>query len=87
MTPLDFKIPNSNTSSKSHKKSQHLGPILMIFYPPTSNNINPQLYITKLLITKSNGSFANKCYNEPLNRDGEHLRKLVGSSGKKKRSL
>jgi hypothetical protein len=59
----------------------------MIFDPPNSNNINPQLYITKLLITKSNKSFANKCYNEPLRADGEHSRKLVSSSGKKKRSL
>jgi hypothetical protein len=59
----------------------------MIFDPPSSNNINPQLYITKLLITKSRRSFVSKCYNEPLKRNGEHSRKLVNSSGKKKRSL
>ncbi len=79
---LEFQVPT--TSSKSHKKSQNLGPIFMIFDPPNSNNINPQLYITKLLITKSSRSFANKCYNEPLRRDGEHRKKFVSSSAKRR---
>jgi len=59
--------------------------IFMIFDPPSSNDINPQLYITKLLITKSNSSFVGECYNEPLRRVGEHSRKLVSSSGDKRR--
>jgi hypothetical protein len=59
----------------------------MIFDPPSSNDINPQLYITKLLITKSSKSLVGKYYNEPLKRAGEHLRKLVSSSSKEKRSL
>jgi hypothetical protein len=56
----------------------------MIFDPPSSNDINPQLYITKLLITKSSRSFVGECYNEPLKRAGEHLGKLVSSSDEKR---
>jgi hypothetical protein len=59
----------------------------MIFNPPSSNDINPRLDITKLLITKSSRSFVGKCYNEPLRRDGENSRKLVSSSSEKRRSL
>jgi len=57
----------------------------MIFNPPSSNDINPWLYITKLLITKLNKSFVGECYNEPLRRPGEHSKKLVNSSSEEKR--
>jgi hypothetical protein len=59
----------------------------MIFDPPSFNNINPPLYITKLLITKSSKSFVRECFNEPLRRAHEHSRKLVSSSNEEKRSL
>jgi hypothetical protein len=45
------------------------------------------LYITKLLITKSNRSFVGECYNEPLRRADKHSRKLASSSDEEKRSL
>jgi hypothetical protein len=59
----------------------------MIFDPPCSNDTNPWLYTTKLLITKPSKSFAGECYNEPLWRVGKHSRNLVSSSGEEKRSL
>jgi hypothetical protein len=59
----------------------------MIFNPPSSNDINPWLYITKLLITKLSKSFVGECYNEPLQKHVEHSKKLVNSSGEEKRLL
>jgi hypothetical protein len=59
----------------------------MIFGPPSSDETNPWLYITKLPITKSSRSYVDKCYNEPLRRDGEHSRNLVSSSDVKRRQL
>jgi hypothetical protein len=61
-----------------------MGLVFMIFGPPSSNETNPCLDITKLLITKSSKSFVDKCYNEPLRRDGKHSRNLVSSSGEKR---
>ncbi len=61
-----------------------MNPIFMIFDPPSSNDINPQFYITKLLITKPSRSFVDECYNEPLRKAGEHSRKLGNSSGEKR---
>jgi hypothetical protein len=59
----------------------------MIFNPPSSNNTNPWLYMTKLLITKSSKSFASECYNEPLRKANEYSSRLVSSSSEEKRSL
>jgi hypothetical protein len=58
-----------------------------MFDPPCSNDTNPWLYTTKLLITKPSKSIAGECYNEPLWRVGKHSRNLVSSSGEEKRSL
>jgi len=82
---MELQVPT--TSSKSRKKSLHLGLVFMIFDTPCSNDTNPGLYITKLPITKLSRSFAGECYNEPLRRVGKPSRNLVSSSGEEKRSL
>jgi hypothetical protein len=64
-----------------------MGLVFMIFCPPSSNETNPWLNITKLPITKSSRSLVDKCYNELLRRDGEHSRNLVSSSGEKRMRL
>jgi len=84
VTPLDFGVPSSNNELQIPNFFSVLGLIFMIFDPPSSNDIDPQLYITKLLITKSSRSFVGECYNEPVRRASEHSRKLVSSSVEKR---